>query len=81
MRSVWQVIARVLYLAERFHLALSAASVGRGALTIRKAQINNLRNMGAPHLKQLKLNRQVLLRILAEVVHQLHAFRRKVVDV
>jgi len=28
-------------------------------------------------LKQLKLDRQILLRILGEVVHQLHAFGRK----
>src|SRR6266478_8792717 len=32
-------------------------------------------------LKQLELNRQILLWVLAKVVHQLHAFRREVVDV
>lgn len=32
-------------------------------------------------LKQLKLDRQILLRVLAEVIKQLHTFGRKIVDV
>ncbi len=47
-----------------------------------------VRNLGQPDkiinkhlLKQLKLDRQILLRVLAKVVEHLHTFRRKIVDV
>ena len=33
------------------------------------------------YLEKLKLDRQILLRVLAEVVDQLHAFRGELVDV
>ena len=41
----------------------------------------NYSDLALTVLKQLKLDRQILLRVLAKVVEHLHAFGRKVVDV